>query len=140
MPARSANCTRAKGGHQMTNDLQRLTHTRWNCIYHIVSAPKYRRMVFYGEKMRETGKRLRQLCEWKGAEIHKGRDMSGLYPYFTKHTAKDSCTGVPCHCTMTALNSRAADSNDLIPSKHPGTDRTLSSRKCLFRHCQSTGS
>ena len=55
----------------MTNDLQSLTHTRWNCKYHIVSAPKYRRMVFDGKKMRETGKMLRQLCEWKGAEIHK---------------------------------------------------------------------
>lgn len=27
-----------------------LTHTRWNCKYHIVFAPKYRRQVFYGEK------------------------------------------------------------------------------------------
>ena len=53
----------------MANDLQSLAHTRWNCKYHIVFAPKYRRMVFYGEKKREIGKILRQLCEWKGVNI-----------------------------------------------------------------------
>ena len=55
----------------MANDLQSLAHTRSNCKYHIVFAPKYRRMVFYGEKKREIGKILRQLCEWKGVEIHE---------------------------------------------------------------------
>ena len=55
----------------MANDVQSLAHTKWNCKYHIVFAPKYRRMVFYGEKKREIGKILRQLCEWKGVEIHE---------------------------------------------------------------------
>ena len=55
----------------MANDLQSLAHTRWNCKYHIVFAPKYRRIVFYGEKKIEIGKILRQLCEWKGVEIHE---------------------------------------------------------------------
>ncbi len=55
----------------MANDLQSLAHTKWNCKYHIVFAPKYRRMVFYGEKKREIGKILRQLCDWKGVEIHE---------------------------------------------------------------------
>ena len=55
----------------MANDLQSLAHTRWNCKYHIVFAPKYRRLVFYGEKRKEIGKILRQLCEWKGVEIHE---------------------------------------------------------------------
>ena len=55
----------------MANDLQSLAHTRWNCKYHIVFAPKYRRQVFYGEKKQEVGKILRQLCEWKGVEIHE---------------------------------------------------------------------
>ena len=45
----------------MANDVQSLAHTKWNCKYHIVFAPKYRRMVFYGEKKREIGKILRQL-------------------------------------------------------------------------------
>lgn len=32
------------------NDIHSLSHTKWNCKYHIVFAPKYRRKVFYGEK------------------------------------------------------------------------------------------
>lgn len=46
-----------------------LAHTKWNCKYHIVFAPKYRRKEIYGEKKKEIGKILRQLCEWKGVEI-----------------------------------------------------------------------
>ena len=53
----------------MGNDVKSLAHTKWNCKYHIVFAPKYRRKVFFGEKKREIGKILRQLCEWKGIEI-----------------------------------------------------------------------
>ena len=42
---------------------------KWNCKYHIVFAPKYRRKVFYREMRRAIGKILRQLCEWKGVKI-----------------------------------------------------------------------
>lgn len=51
------------------NDINSLSHTKWNCKYHIVFAPKYRRKVFYGEKRAEVGAILRQLCEWKGVRI-----------------------------------------------------------------------
>ena len=51
------------------NDIHSLSHTIWNCKYHIVFAPKYRRMVFYKEKRTAIGKILRQLCEWKGVNI-----------------------------------------------------------------------
>ena len=44
-------------------------HTTWNCKYHIVFAPKFRRKVFYGEKRLEIGTILRKLCEWKGVTI-----------------------------------------------------------------------
>lgn len=53
------------------NDTNSLSHTTWNCKYHIVFAPKYRRKVFFGEKRRDIGAILRQLCEWKGVEIHE---------------------------------------------------------------------
>ena len=55
----------------MANDNKSLSHTKWNCKYHIVFAPKYRRKVFYGEQKVAMGKILRQLCEWKGVEIHE---------------------------------------------------------------------
>ena len=51
------------------NDVNSLSHTKWNCKYHIVFAPKYRRKVFYQEKRVEIGRILRQLCEWKGVKI-----------------------------------------------------------------------
>ena len=54
---------------QPKNDNNTLAHTTWNCKYHIVFAPKYRRKVFYGEKRAEIREILRQLCEWKGVEI-----------------------------------------------------------------------
>jgi len=50
-------------------DAKSLAHTKWNCKYHIVFAPKYRRQVFYGEKKRAVGEILRTLCEWKGVKI-----------------------------------------------------------------------
>ena len=54
------------------NDNNTLAHTTWNCKYHIVFAPKYRRKVFYGEKRTEIREILRQLCKWKGVEIVEG--------------------------------------------------------------------
>lgn len=54
------------------NDIHSLSHIKWNCKYHIVFAPKYRRKVFYHEKRAEVGKILRQLCEWKGVRLLKG--------------------------------------------------------------------
>ena len=50
-------------------DTNSLTHTTWNCKYHIVFAPKYRRKVFFGQKRLEIGAILRSLCEWKEVEI-----------------------------------------------------------------------
>ena len=51
------------------NDTKSLSHTKWNCKYHIVFAPKYRRKVFYDEKRQEVGTILRELCKWKGVDI-----------------------------------------------------------------------
>ena len=51
------------------NDINSLSHSKWNCKYHIVFAPKYRRQAFYGKYKIEIGKILRQLCEWKGVKI-----------------------------------------------------------------------
>ena len=44
------------------NDIHSLSHTKWNCKYHIVFAPKYRRKVFYESKRLEVGAILRELC------------------------------------------------------------------------------
>ena len=53
----------------MKLDTDSLSHTRWNCKYHIVFAPKYRRRVIYGKIKADIGIMLRKLCEYKEVEI-----------------------------------------------------------------------
>ena len=50
-------------------DTSSLAHTTYECKYHIVFTPKYRRQVIYGKIRSDIGKILRQLCEYKGVEI-----------------------------------------------------------------------
>ena len=50
-------------------DKNSLSHTLWNCKYHIVFAPKYRRKAIYGKIRVDIGKILRLLCERKGIHI-----------------------------------------------------------------------
>jgi len=50
-------------------DTDSLAQTKWNCKYHIVFAPKYRRQVIYGKIKADIGKMLRKLCEYKQIEI-----------------------------------------------------------------------
>lgn len=51
------------------NDVNSLSHSKWRCKYHIVFAPKYRRMVIYKQLKADIGKILRQLCDQKGVRI-----------------------------------------------------------------------
>ena len=51
------------------DDINSLSHSKWNCKYHIVFAPKYRRMVIYRQIKMDVGRILRKLCEQKGVEI-----------------------------------------------------------------------
>lgn len=53
----------------MTVDETSLSHTRWDCKYHIVFTPKYRRKVIYGKLRSDIGQILRELCERKEVEI-----------------------------------------------------------------------
>nr|WP_313345713.1 IS200/IS605 family transposase [Sedimentibacter sp.] len=53
----------------MQLDKNTLSHTTWECKYHVIFAPKYRRQVIYGKIKQDVGKILRDLCERKGIEI-----------------------------------------------------------------------
>ena len=53
----------------MKLDTDSLAHTKWNCKYHIVFAPKNRRQVIYGKIKADIGNMLRKLCEYKQIEI-----------------------------------------------------------------------
>jgi putative transposase len=50
-------------------DKNTLAHTCWNCKYHIVFAPKYRRQIIYRKIKQDIGQILRTLCDRKGVEI-----------------------------------------------------------------------
>ena len=50
-------------------DVDSLSHTTWRCQYHVVFAPKYRRVVIYGQIKKDIGQILRKLCEQKDIEI-----------------------------------------------------------------------
>ena len=54
---------------------QSLAHVRWECKYHIVFVPKYRKKVLYGRTRQQMGQILRQLCRQKGIEIMEGHAM-----------------------------------------------------------------
>ena len=71
-------------------DNNSLAHTSWNCKYHIVFAPKYRRKVFFEEKRVEIREILRQLCQWKGVEI----SMSGSHTYAREYPAQNEHFGI----------------------------------------------
>ena len=58
-----------KNQNDTTNSL---AHSKWNCKYHIVFAPKNRRQVFYKEKREAIREIMKTLCTWKGVEIIEG--------------------------------------------------------------------
>ena len=63
---------RTKQRRSSETDKNSLAHTRWDCTYHIVIIPKYRRKVMYKELRKEVGEILRKLCEYKEVEVVTG--------------------------------------------------------------------
>ena len=54
---------------------QSQAHVKWECLYHVVIVPKYRRKVFYGNWRKKIGEILRQLCRQKEIELVEGNAM-----------------------------------------------------------------
>jgi putative transposase len=54
---------------------QSSAHVKWECKYHIVIVPKYRKKVMYGRTRKEIGKVIRQLCRQKDVELVEGHAM-----------------------------------------------------------------
>ena len=59
-----------------TSDDLSLSHTKWNCKYHIVFIPKYRRKAIYGKLRADIGQILRLLCDYQNMEIIEAYAMS----------------------------------------------------------------
>ena len=94
----------------MTNDTKSLAHTTWNCKYHIVFAPKYRRKIFYGEYKAEIGEILRELCNWKGIQIVEAEVCPDHIHMLVEIPPKESVAGF-----MAFLKGK---SNILIHERH----------------------
>ena len=84
---------KTQGDKKSMNDTNSLAHTTWNCKYHIVFAPKYRRLVFFGQKRKEIGAILRQLCEWKNVEIVEAEVCPDHIHMLVKIPPKESVSG-----------------------------------------------
>ncbi len=65
-----------------------LTHTKWECKYHIVFAPKYRRQVIYKQIRADLGMILGTLCKRKGIEIIEAESVPRSYTYARKDTTE----------------------------------------------------
>ena len=73
-------------------DINSLSHTKWNCKYHIVFSPKYRRQAIYKTIKADIGQIIRKLCEIKKVEIiHTGKCMFRTHTYIGKNTAEYKC-------------------------------------------------
>ena len=57
------------------HDWQSLSHVRWECKYHIVVIPKYRKRVLYGKLKKHVGEVLREVCRQRGIELVEGHLM-----------------------------------------------------------------
>ena len=69
------------------NDINSLAHTKWNCKYHIVFAPKYRRKVFYGEH-KEDWKDPSQVVRVEGRKHCGSRSLPRPHTYACRDTTK----------------------------------------------------
>ena len=57
------------------DEYQSLSHTKWDCKYHVIFIPKYRRRTLYGQLRRHLGEVFRQLAEQKESRIEEGHLM-----------------------------------------------------------------
>ena len=108
-------------------DKHSLSHTSWECVYHVVWIPKYRRKVLYGEMRREIGQTLRALAErMDGVEIVEGAACPDHIHMCLRIAPKHSVSGV-----VGKLKGKSAI---ILHERHPelrrvtGRDRTLWAR------------
>ena len=57
------------------HDWQSLSHVRWECKYHIVIIPKYRKRILYGKLKKHVGEVIREVCRQRGIELVEGHLM-----------------------------------------------------------------
>ena len=78
----------------MNNSTEDLKHTRWECKYHVVFIPKYRRKVMYGSIRQELGSIIRELAQQKESEVEEGHLMADHVHIMLSVPPKYSVSGV----------------------------------------------
>ena len=75
------------------HDWQSLAHVRWECKYHVVIMPKFRRKILYGQLRKQVGRILRELCDQRGVELIEGKALAdhvhlcqSIPPKYIAHT------------------------------------------------------
>ena len=112
-------------------DWRSLAHVKWDCQYHVVIVPKYRRKEFYGKLRRRIGEILRELCRQKEVEIVEGNAMPDHIHLLLRIPPKYSVA-----MTMGYLKGKSAIR---IHRELLGTKGTLFGRKFWARgYCVST--
>jgi len=71
-----------------------LSHTVWDCKYHVVWVPKKRRKIVFGKFRRELGEILRRLCEYKGVDLLEGKSSIDHF---------HMCIAIPPNSTMVSF-------------------------------------
>src|SRR5690348_9089476 len=57
------------------DDYESLSHSKWECKYHVVFIPKYRRKTLYGELRKHLGEVFRKLAMQKECKVEEGHLM-----------------------------------------------------------------
>jgi putative transposase len=79
---------------KVNSSTENLKHTKWECKYHVVFIPKYRRKVMYGEIRRELGPIIRELARQKESEVAEGHLMADHVHIMLSVPPKYSVSGV----------------------------------------------
>jgi putative transposase len=85
------------------HEWQSQSHVRWDCKYHVVIVPKYRRKMLFGKRRRQIGAILRDLCEQKRIDLIEGHAMADHVHLFLSIPPKYSVA-----CTMGFLKGKSA--------------------------------
>ena len=75
-------------------DNQSLSHSRYNCTYHIVFIPKYRRKVMFGDLRKEVGEAISKVCKMEGVTIIKAATLPDHVHMYVSIPPKESVSKV----------------------------------------------
>ena len=95
----------------MNSDISSLSHSKWNCKYHIVFAPKYRRQEIYGELKADIVQILRKLCDAKKVEMLEANTCPDHIHMLVKILAEYK------HSTIHGIFERKEHTDDLCPTR-----------------------